>query len=1026
MPRPSLEEIFGGAGQQNQRPSLDQIFSQEPQQQEYYQPPQQEQRPSLNQIFGQQQPEQSGSGFYDVVSGVADVITKPAVAALETLSYLDKPRGAISGAVKALQNDTPILEGLQQGWKDNTSWKETFNQDWVKENPTTAAIAGFATDVALDPLWFLTPAKVAGGAAKASKAIGLTDNVINPAVRAVNASETGQKSIAALEDFFGKNRVADDIAEFNAGRATDHLAQRDITQFAKDELGQYGAGADKQLINYIESANKNIVNPSEEIAPLFDALGKAKPLTADEAKTLEVYKNALKQSRSDADLTIDEQIKFYEDFFRPNGRTIKEVEALQQNKKAARGAIKPIKEMVDDGSIYQKIKDGEISREQVFDSLRDYGVKIPDTLLDVRQAESRANGVKDAMLPAYQYRDEILSSIPNDGLRKAIQSVGDKFIDLNTKQSEALYRTGRLGDAAAVHFPDGSHLRRSFEKYDNPADFLEDLRKNGTQEEYARAYKDLSSLNAPNPGAQGFGQAHRVAMKDFAERQNLSTDTLKKMGVIENAEYRITDTLNRSSKTLREDQFLSKIASDWGVDAERAAELSRNLPERRRYLQVPEGKGYGALAGQWVPRDVYKQVLNVTGTNTPAEGIQKTMQTLTSWWKVGKLANPSSVMRNFYSGLPMANVFGEVPMQSLPKYMNEMKTIFTKQKWNDPRIRELMQTGIMDNIFTKQELKNILGGKPNLVKNAADKAMSAFGAPDQYWRGVVYAYHRDHGKTAKEAARIADRALFNYGQAPEWINSLSRNGIIPFAKFPYFATKETARAVYNRPAQVTKYLKPQNQTNSDDQDKILPEYMRSKTLLPIGDGDRMVNGKPQKVQDNIDLSYILPFANDVSLGNPLSDLVQVIRTGKNSLGMDIIKPGMTNEQKTDALAKLVYNMLGPSAPVPGTYAWDKLINGITGGVDAKGRQYTPGNAVLDVFGGIRNVPLNVDELYRQKVGSFEREKRDISARINEALRDQRYTPEQRKKVIEEHRKQLVKLNKDAQESRKAYERQRGQ
>lgn len=888
------------------------------------------------------------STIYDTA---ADLLTQPATVALEALSYLDKPRGAIAGAVKAYQDDTPLLEGAQKGWQDNTSWKETFNQDWVKENPTTAAIAGFATDVALDPLWFLTPAKVVGGVSKASKAIGLTDNVINPAVKAVNASETGQKSIAALEDLFGKNRVADDIAEFNAGRATDQLAQRDVTQFAKDELGQYGTAADKPLIDYIESANRP--------------------------------QNTLQLT--------------------PNMQT--DILDLHNTNKLA-----------------GEIKAGNLPRETAFDAFRNAGEEVPNYLLDIRQTQARADGVKDAMLPAYQYRDEILNQIPDNGLRKAIQSVGDKFVELNTKQSDALYNASRLADESAIHFPDGSHLRRSYEKYDSPADFLEDLRKNGTQEEYAKAYKDLASVKTPNAGAQGFGQEHRVAMKDFAERQSISTATLQKIGVINNAEYRMTDTLNRASKTLREDQFLSKVASDWGVSAEKAAELSRNLPERRRYLQIPDTKGYGALSGQWVPKDVYQQVLNVTNTNAAPDSLLKAAQTLTSWWKVGKLANPSSIMRNFYSGLPMANVFGEVPMYALPKYMAQMKNMFTKQKWNDPRIRELMQTGIMDNIFTKQELKNILGGKPNAVKNFADKAMNAFGQPDQYWRAVVYAYHRDKGKTTKEAAKIADRALFNYSQAPEWINTAAKNGIVPFAKFPYFATKETARAVYNRPAQVSKYIKPQNQTNSQDQENILPDYMRSKTLLPLGDGERTVNGKTQKVQNNLDLSYILPFANDVSLGNPLSDLLQVVRTGRNSLGMDIIKPGMTNEQKTNALFKLAYNTLGPSAPVPGTYAWDKLINGLTGGVDAKGRQYDAASSILDVFGGIRNVPLNTDELYQQKIAGYEREKRDTAARIAEAYRDKRYTPEQRKEVVADLQRQLRKISQDAQESRKAYER----
>lgn len=52
-----------------------------------------------------------------------------------------------------------------------------------------------------------------------------------------------------------------------------------------------------------------------------------------------------------------------------------------------------------------------------------------------------------------------------------------------------------------------------------------------------------------------------------------------------------------------------------GKTGEVVADLSKTLPESRKYVQVPEGKTYGALAGKWIPKDVSKQVLNVTGTN---------------------------------------------------------------------------------------------------------------------------------------------------------------------------------------------------------------------------------------------------------------------------------------------------------------------------------------------------------------------------------------------------------------------------
>lgn len=894
-----------------------------------------------------QPPQEEEQGIImNALSNVWDVVKEPASTALEALSYLDKPRGALAGATVALQNDTPVLEGLSKGWDNNTSWKETFNQDWVKENPKTSAVAGLATDILADPLWVLTPAKVAGTLAKGSKAVGLTDNVINPLVNSAKNTEFGQKAVAVTEDILGKNRVADEAFDYNSARSTDQLEADDLMDSVKGLKKEFGEDANK-LTDYVEAR----------------ALDNSPKLTAN----------------TDTDKVLSSFLK---------------------------------------GNLASDIANNTVTRKQATEVLRDAGEEIPDYLLQNQQRLAKLEG---RAIDEPITRDSVLNAIPNPALRKAIESIGEQFITRNKSNSDRLRATGRLSDEQYVSYLDGEHLRRSYAQYENPDNFLEALRKNGTDEEYRRVYQALNKSKAP--GSQGYGANHKVDMKDFVQRQTLSDATMKKLGLIKDPEYRIMDTLNRSSKTLREDEYLERVATVWGKGADEAADLSRTLPKRRQYLPIPESSAYGALAGKWVPKDIHDQVIKMTGTGKSSSELVEAWQKGVSWFKVAKLANPASTMRNFYSGIPMANVFGKLPMQQMPKYMAKA-TMALKQGNKNPLMREVKGTGILGNVWQKQELKNIIGENPTGIKYLAEKGMNAFGKPDEFWRVATYAFHRDQGKSVKEAAQIANKAMFDYSNAPEWINTMSRNGIVPFAKFPFMATQATLKAAYESPAKLSKFIKPQNQVNNEDREKILPDYMKAKTLLPLGDGTRIVNGKEQKVQNNLDLSYVLPFANDVKLGNPVLDALIMSRTGQNGLGQKVIKDGMTAGEKSKVWANWAYNALGPSFPLPGNYAGDKLQNAIQGNVDSKGRAYDVPSAVAQTLFGLKNNPINTEELYNQKVVSLTNEQRNVKAVMNQISKDKSLSKDQKNERLREHQSQLKELGKQIKDVGQAWQREK--
>lgn len=949
MARPSLDEIFSQPQQQEQRPSLDQIFSQQPQ--EDYQAPQVQQRPSLGEIFGQQQtqqPLQEQNGIMDTLGSAWEAIKEPASTALEALSYLDKPRGAIAGTVKAFEDNTPLLEGAKSGWDNNTSWKETFNQDFVKNNPKMAGVAGFAADVLADPLWLATPAKLIGGVEKASKAIGLTDNLINPAVDAFKATDFGKNVIAKAEDFAGVNRLADVQGDFKTGRATDQVIGQDT----------------------------------------IDEINKFKEMNPNNAEDITKYVEA-KPMDSIVNTTI------------PSERA---------------GIIRA----ADDGSLAEHLKTGTVTKDQAFNVLRDEGKEVPDYILQEHQRLANAEQFSPGkVIPDYKYRDEVLNAIPDQNVRKAVESIGNKIVQANQKMSNELLNSGRLSTEQYVKFQEGSHLRRAFDKYESPDKYLEAVRKNGTTEEWQRVFTDYQTAQK---GGTGFGATHKVNMKDFTGRQVLSEETLKKMGAINDPAYKVMDTFNRGSKTLREDEFLTKVSGLYGKSEQEAALLSRDLPKSRQYVPVPAGKSYGELAGKWVPADVANQVMGTMGQKP--DKINETYGKILSWWKVSKLANPASIMRNLYSGIPMANVFGKVPLQSMPKYMAKVSHAFATGGKNSPLIRELRMSGSLDNTWSKQELSNIIGDNPNGIKKVADWGMKAFGSPDMFSRAIVFAYHRDHGMSIKEAAKMTNKAQFDYSSAPEWVNWLSKTGAMPFAKFPYFAIKSTAKAAYENPAQVTKYFKAQNQVNNQDRENIMPDYMKSRTLLPTGSDTRMVNGKPQKVSNNLDLSYILPFANDLKLGNPAVDALVMSRTGKNGIGQQVIKPGMTTAEKGKVWANWAYNAFAPSLPLPGNYAGDKLQNAYQGRVDSKGRQYDMNSAVLQSVLGIKNVPINEQEMVTQKLTGMKSDVNNIRMVMSNITKDQSLSKEQKMEMFKDHQSQLVQLAKQIKQTQESWQREK--
>lgn len=668
------------------------------------------------------------------------------------------------------------------------------------------------------------------------------------------------------------------------------------------------------------------------------------------------------------------------------------------------------------------IAESSKNQRALMEAYRDAKSKgMDDTAAMIREAMKKERVRAYANLPDYVTREKVLSEIKDENLRKAVQAAADPIIEKMKKDSDTLRDLGLLDNKDYVHFMGGSHLRRAYEKFDNAEDYLKAIKEHGTAEEYQKAFADHERAHSNLGGASS---NHKIDMKDFIKRQRLSSETMKGMGLITDAEYRVLDTLDRSSKAIRENQYLKDVAEKFGKTAKEAAELSRNLPPERAYKYVPDSPAYGELAGKWIPADVEKQVRHRVGEGEKPGWWKKAV----AHWKIGRLASPDAVARNFYSGLPMANVFGGVPLYKMPMLMKDA-AIAMKQGKNSNLWREYQASGAKQAKLARSELEGILDGgqgvKASLkkgdmvgvVKGVEEKAMKAFGAPDDFWRLVTFAYYRKKGMSVKDAGEKARTALFDYENTPEWVQKLARNGVVPFGRFAYHAAKGTAKAAWNDPAKLSSWGKYQNQTD-DDVKQLYPEYLKPHNLVPLGESTRTVKGKEQKILDNVDVQYISPFSTDVSAGGPAFDLAYLLRSGQNSLGQQIIRPGMSGEDKAKAYAEQVTNMVLPKVMTKGYL--EKFYNAAQGNVDKKGRQYDMSQVVQQNLGGIKHVPVNVKEMYMQRMMQFDQQISEKEKEINRIEQDERLSNEEKKREIKKYVGEIKKLVKDSKQVSKAY------
>lgn len=234
-----------------------------------------------------------------------------------------------------------------------------------------------------------------------------------------------------------------------------------------------------------------------------------------------------------------------------------------------------------------------------------------------------------------------------------------------------------------------------------------------------------------------------------------------------------------------------------------------------------------------------------------------------------------------------------------------------------------------------------------------DAASSMFQAGDQFWKLGVFIDRYDNlanawikqGKRlttevqhnfAKQAASLAQQALFNYADVPWLVDFARKWGVVPFATFPFKAVPFVAKTLYDSPWRVLKYDRVGDAWNSywagspeEAAEEIdgLPRHLRDRMVVKLPWND--ASGRAQYM----DFSYFLPWETIRDLKEstewdggfregiaspPIFTLFDAVRNNKDSLNRPIVQTGKgrTALQNFEAIANFFSEFMLPSW-VPG-------------------------------------------------------------------------------------------------------------
>ena len=448
----------------------------------------------------------------------------------------------------------------------------------------------------------------------------------------------------------------------------------------------------------------------------------------------------------------------------------------------------------------------------------------------------RAAARERATVPAQQ-RAQAEMDAAIDRIRRAWgdEYAGEVRQTMKQMQYEGMRRTVRELQTGAltkeqVQFYGRFHLRRGWEAYQNPEEWIAEKIK--AQDPQLAA--ELNQIVA-NWQAMGRGAARGIPAGITVRRRALSGEMKEALGHLPVAErFRISQRIKSiaAAESYRMMQFRQRFAL--------SGSAYKALPEVKKglYTVVPEHPKFGLLASEpGTPQYIPKWLAAHLGMELPGAGWENTVARLMSWtlpaqageitggkwgwytdvvvrtWKFLHVpANLPTGFRNEYTNGLMTYVVGKVPPLLVPGYVRKglLSTLREDGAYQlamrvNPGFSHTLRRVELPNLARIAEAQGVRGVLARLTRGAAKGAEAAsrtYELAELSSKMAVFLYHTERGMGAKQAAKLAVEAIFDYADVTRITNVLRRYGILPFVTFPLKATKALAKVAWEDPGRL--------------------------------------------------------------------------------------------------------------------------------------------------------------------------------------------------------------------------------
>lgn len=498
---------------------------------------------------------------------------------------------------------------------------------------------------------------------------------------------------------------------------------------------------------------------------------------------------------------------------------------------------------------------------------------------------------------------EYLGTLSKDDSKSLVHALGGdiKLDDLNPKLKE-LYKTFR-------------------NVIDKKADELVELgvldEKNKISDYLKRYYKQYVE-----DGHSGSSLAYDKLQK----RKDLTMDERIALGMLEDADFVIPQTIAEQNIQIEKAKTLKKLADKFGKDEE--FENSIKISDE----SVGGGvKKWGALAGKYVPKEVKSEIDNARFVQEQTKILEDGLYPIIDHLKVNMtVKNPVTHVYNIASNMLLAGLNGDLKAVGKVLYMryktpNKFKALVKKA--NQYGLNSYLDDFEQAHVALEADGKTV-NPIASIYKNLYMTQDSKLGKgvrnlydwEDKIFKLSAFKKYLDEGVAEKDAFKNAVDVYVDYSTPlPAGVKFLDKSGLMPFLHYQYKSTPAVAKVMAQN--KLRTFLMASgiaalgiSSFQNDDEELMTPVWADDKfNLFGVAEWVRLGNGY------YLNAGRMIPATKfEFELGGILKSALEIVN-GKTPLGYNISGTYDSDLEKYGERALVMMENFMPSATL-GRYA----------------------------------------------------------------------------------------------------------